>query len=51
MNLCDRFHCLPSQLYQEDAEIIRMVLIHQMGHPEKKEVDSDGTGEPADYGA
>lgn len=31
LGLCDRFHCLPSQLYEEDADLIRMVAIQVMG--------------------
>ncbi len=25
MALCERFHCLPSQLFKEDAEFLRMI--------------------------
>lgn len=35
LGLCERFHCLPSQLEEEQAEIIRLVQIQQKGHPEK----------------
>ncbi|MFF7734265.1 hypothetical protein [Streptomyces sp. NPDC007984] len=31
VGLCERFKCLPSQLYQEDAEFLRMVAIVDMG--------------------
>lgn len=31
LSLCDRFHCLPSQLEEEDSEIIRLVAIQAMG--------------------
>jgi hypothetical protein len=27
VTLCERFHCLPSQLYAEDAEFIRQVRL------------------------
>jgi hypothetical protein len=29
--LCDRFHCLPSQLEEEDASIMRLVAIQVAG--------------------
>ncbi len=30
IGLCERFGCLPSQLYAEDAEIFRMVRLYDM---------------------
>jgi pyruvate/2-oxoglutarate dehydrogenase complex dihydrolipoamide dehydrogenase (E3) component len=33
--LCQRYGCLPSQLMQEDAEILRLVAIVQEGKPEE----------------
>jgi hypothetical protein len=45
IGLCERFHCLPSQLYQEDASILRLLAIHQKGHPEREdpeEIEEDG---------
>ena len=33
--LCQRFGCLPSQLMQEDAQILRMIAIVQEGKPEE----------------
>lgn len=31
--MCERFHCLPSQLYAEDADLFRLVAIEQRGRP------------------
>lgn len=31
LGLCERFHCLPSALEEESAEILRLVTIHGMG--------------------
>lgn len=31
------FHCLPSQLDEEDAEIVRLVNILARGNPQKEE--------------
>lgn len=36
INLCDRFKCLPSQLLKEDASILRLLAIHDMGTPDDK---------------
>jgi len=50
LGLCDRFHCLPSDLYTEGAEILRMIKIQQLGHPEKsepQEVEEEGEEWPA----
>jgi hypothetical protein len=30
LQLCDRFHCLPSQLYAEDSEILQMIAIERL---------------------
>lgn len=37
--LCDRFHCLPSQLMDEPADIIQLVALASLGNPEG---DGDG---------
>lgn len=37
--LCDRFHCLPSQVLAEDAGLLRLLRIEQLG---KREEVSDG---------
>jgi hypothetical protein len=37
IGLCERFHCLPSQLYAEDAEFFRLLNIHRRGNPGKNE--------------
>lgn len=34
LGLCERFHCLPSQIEEEEASILRLILIEQMGNPE-----------------
>ena len=34
--LCQRYGCLPSQLLAEDATIMRMLAVVQLGHPEQK---------------
>jgi hypothetical protein len=28
---CTRFHCLPSQLYAEDADLLHLLWIEEMG--------------------
>ncbi|HEY5986052.1 MAG TPA: hypothetical protein VIV12_06645 [Streptosporangiaceae bacterium] len=39
LGLCERFGCLPSALYAEDAGLLRMVRVEALG---RKEVDPDG---------
>lgn len=34
LGLCDRFRCLPSQVYAEDAEILRLIRIEALGRPD-----------------
>ena len=41
VGLCERFHCLPSQLYAEDAELLRLIDIRDYGK-EEEEVSPDG---------
>lgn len=42
VGLCDRFHCLPSQLLEEDAELLRLVRIVDIAKPpEKMEGDEE----------
>jgi hypothetical protein len=31
--LCEKFGCLPSALYEEDAEVFRMMKIVELGTP------------------
>lgn len=31
LGLCRQFHCLPSQLYAEDAQILRLLEIEARG--------------------
>jgi pyruvate/2-oxoglutarate dehydrogenase complex dihydrolipoamide dehydrogenase (E3) component len=33
--LCQRYGCLPSQLLAEDATIMRMLAVVQLGQPEQ----------------
>lgn len=36
LGLCDRFHCLPSQLDGEDAgELLQMIAIERRAFPER----------------
>jgi len=41
LGLCERFGCLPSALYAEDAELIRLVRIEELGGT-REEVSGDG---------
>lgn len=34
LGLCERFGCLPSALLAEDASLLRLLKIEQMGRPE-----------------
>jgi len=38
--MCDRFHCLPSQLLAEDASLLQLLRLEELGGP----------GEVTDYG-
>jgi hypothetical protein len=31
LGLCERFGCLPSQLYEEDAELLRLLAMEELG--------------------
>lgn len=33
LGLCDRFHCLPSQILAEDSSVFRMVEIERRVNP------------------
>lgn len=35
LGLCERFGCLPSALYEEDAELIKLLSIESMGRREE----------------
>lgn len=35
LGLCERFGCLPSQLYAEDAGLLRLLRIEALGNPEQ----------------
>jgi hypothetical protein len=42
LKYCREFHCLPSQLFAEDAELLRLVAIERHGLTEQEEVSTDG---------
>lgn len=44
LGLCERFHCLPSALEEESAEILRLVTIHGMGTKQKGSQDGPESG-------
>lgn len=31
LGLCERFSCLPSELYREDVALLRMVAVEDLG--------------------
>jgi len=35
LGLCDRFHCLPSEVLAEDSGIIRLLMIEKLGEKER----------------
>lgn len=39
--MCDRFHCLPSQLLGEDADLLRLLAIEEMGIPPRDHLGED----------
>ena len=41
VRLCERFGCLPSQLYAEDADLLRLVSLADRGRPRRS--DDDGS--------
>lgn len=36
LGLCERFGCLPSQLYAEDANLLRLLTVEKLGRPEPR---------------
>lgn len=42
--MCERFHCLPSQLEEEDSEIIRLLQIVEMGSRRETMEEGDDFG-------
>jgi hypothetical protein len=40
VGLCERFHCLPSQLAREDTGFIRMLKIIAAARPDLEEPDA-----------
>ena len=43
IGLCQTFHCTPSQLEEESAEILRLVTIRQEGTKQESEPDYGDT--------
>ena len=37
LGLCRQFHCLPSQVRAEDASLLQLLRIEQLGTPERGE--------------
>jgi hypothetical protein len=37
LNLCERFHALPSQVLAEDAGLLRLLMIAELGNPPQEE--------------
>jgi hypothetical protein len=35
--LCERFGCLPSALYREDSDLLRLVKVEQLGRRDPEE--------------
>ena len=36
LGICDRFHVLPSQVYAEGAELLRLMKIEALGKPPRE---------------
>jgi hypothetical protein len=34
LSICERFGCLPSDLYEEDSELMRLLTIERLGRKE-----------------
>jgi hypothetical protein len=39
LGLCDRFHKLPSEVLAEDAYLLQLLKIEELGTPEEVEFD------------
>jgi len=46
LGLCERFGCLPEQLYDADTELLRLVAIEQRGRPPEQADDGYGQMPP-----
>lgn len=44
IDACEKFGCLPEELYRADSELIRLLRIVEMGTPE----EADGAGSEYD---
>jgi hypothetical protein len=42
IGLCERFHCLPSQLEKEDTSLVRMLKIVAAARQDEQEAEDDG---------
>lgn len=42
IGLCDRWHCLPSQVLAEDASLLRLLEVYRQGHREEEEERGEG---------
>jgi hypothetical protein len=42
VNACEKFGCLPHELYQADAELLRLLSIVQQGTPEEDDQYGEG---------
>jgi hypothetical protein len=40
LGICQRFHCLPSALADEDASLLRLLKIEALGRREEGEPDA-----------
>jgi len=41
LRLCERFGCLPSELLAEDAALMRLLTIEQLGTPREEEPNGE----------
>jgi hypothetical protein len=41
IGLCDRWHCLPSQVLAEPAWVLRMLDVYQLGHRKENAEDEE----------
>ena len=42
LGLCDRFHKLPSEIENEDAELLSLIAITQLAQPSESSYDEQG---------
>lgn len=46
LGLCQRFGCLPSQLYAEQSDLLYLLNVESLGTPEPREPEGGLTFEP-----